>query len=150
MSIESELLALKAEDGLIHVEIAHAWALNNKESELHGAIDWDVERGAFQWQLQQIRNIIRVNIVYEDQSPRVVNLKIDRVSGGGYRLLEEVIPAIDLRNQMLNEALAEIERVKNKYSALKELCRIWDAAQAVKQQQQIEQQPPPRKRSGRR
>lgn len=147
MSIETELLALKDASGLIHVETAHGWAKSHPKSDLYGAIDWDLERGALQWQFQQIRRIITLHIVYEDRAPRVVSLKIDRVSGGGYRLIDEVIPASDLRSQMLNECLADIERLKNKYSALKEMCRVWDAAEEIKNRQQ---EPIPRKRAGRR
>lgn len=145
MSIESELLALKDPDGLINPRMAHAWALQNKKSELYSAIDWDLERGAFEWQLQQIRHIISSNIRFEDSTPRVVSLKSDRIAGGGYRLIDDVIPVIDLRQQMLNDALAEIERWKVRYSVLSELCVVWDAAEAVRNNQDK-----PRKRAGRR
>lgn len=145
MSIETELIALKDTDDLLRVEKVHAWAKDNKGSSLHGAIDWDLARCAFNNQLDQIRRLIRVHIVYEDQTPRTINLKIDRVNGGGYRMLDDVIPSVDLRARMITEALAEIERVKKRYSAIEELCRVWDAAQEVKEQ--IER---PRRRAGRR
>lgn len=145
MSIETELLALKGEDGLIHVETVRAWALQNQDSELYSAIDWDLERGAVQWQLHQIRRIIKVHIRFDDASPRVVNLKADRISGGGYRLVDDVIPVVDLRQQMLNDVLAEIEKLKAKYSILSEMCSVWDAAEEVRNSQDK-----PRKRAGRR
>lgn len=145
-TIVTELLALKDNEGLIKAEKARAWALANTGSHLYNAVDWDKDRGAEQWQLQQIRRIITVNIKFEDSTPRVVNLKTDRIAGGGYRLIDDVIPVMNLRQQMLNDALAEIERWKNKYSVLTELCSVWDAAEEVRQSSQEK----PRKRAGRR
>lgn len=166
MSIESELLALKDVEGLIRPETALAWAKSNKKSALFGAIDWDIDRCAARDQLQQVRRLITLNVRFEDSTPRAVSFVSDRVSGGGYRLLDEVIPYEEMYNRLLNEVLAAIDALRAKYDMIKEMRQVWEEADAIRDQQMRKAAQPrkgsrpkpappkqkqqPRKRSGRR
>ena len=60
-------------------------------------------------------------------------LSIDRKAGGGYRKMSDVLKAPDLREIMLADALAELERVQLKYARVEELARVWAEAAAVEQ-----------------
>lgn len=133
MSIEDELETLKTEDGRLEPEPILKWALVNKDSDLHKAIDWDKDRCAWLHQIDQVRRLIKLHIVFKDRTPAVFSLPSDRIEGAGYRKIDDIIPHADLRQQMLQQCLADIERLQRRYSYIQELCDIWDAAQNVRQ-----------------
>lgn len=145
MSIKSELIKLQQKNGLLRPEDAIEWARSHKDSALYGAIDWNDATAAHSYRLWQVRQLIAVHVVNENNVRRMVSLSIDRVtSGGGYRALDDVMASQSLREVMLTDALAELERIKLKYETLTELAKVWVETEAVKQQQR-----PRRRRSSR-
>jgi hypothetical protein len=64
----------------------------------------------------------------------LVSLSIDRGHDGnnGYRGLDDVIAREDLRSIMMQDALAELERVQARYAKLTELQEVWEAADKVR------------------
>lgn len=133
MSIRTELLALRNEDGLIVPGEAVVWARDNPGSDLHNALEWDDEAAGEQWRHWQVRRLVALHIISEEGDRQVVSLSTDRRrEGGGYRHTDEVLAAPDLREIMLSDALEELQRVENKYRRLQELAAIWDAAHTVR------------------
>lgn len=129
MTIKDELLALKNEEGFCVAEEVREWAKQHPESALHGAIQWDVEKAAHEYQLWQIRRLISIHVVTIDGDRKFVSLSIDRTrEGGGYRDIDEVMPVPDLRKIMLDDALRELERLQAKYNRVVELAQVWTAA----------------------
>lgn len=125
MSIKSELEALFSADGKLYVEVVQTWARENKHSELNKELEWDSEIGAEQHRFTQIRRLIKMHIISEKRDPEVVSLTIDRVQGGGYRRMSDVLQSRDLTNVMLLDALADLERLQRKYRKLTQLAGIW-------------------------
>lgn len=58
-----------------------------------------------------------------------VSLTTDRHAGGGYRTIASVLSDDDLRAQMLQDALDELDVFKTKYAALKEMKPVFTAAE---------------------
>jgi hypothetical protein len=124
MTIRSELEALFDTNGILRVETTHDWAAANPASDLYRALEWNEEKAAREYRYSQIRHLIQLHVVDEDHHRQAINLVIDRAKGGGYRRLGDVMQVPNLRELALRDALAEYERIKDKYDWLKELERI--------------------------
>ena len=129
-NLTRELLDLKNEDGLINVDEAEKWAHDNPNSYLHSYLEWDNEVAGRLHRHWQIRTLIAVHIVDAEGSRQLVHLSIDSREGG-YRPLSDVLGAADLREVMLADALAELNRVERKYKHLQELDQVWAARDKV-------------------
>lgn len=106
------------------------WAKQHKDSALHQQFEWDNKAAGHQYRLWQARQLIALHIVTGEGERRSVSLSIDRRKGG-YRDVEDVMRAPALREIMLNDALAELKRVKFRYSAVKELARVFEEIDRV-------------------
>jgi hypothetical protein len=105
------------------------------ESPLHSRFDWEDSSAAEKWRLHQARNLIRVTVSYLPQvhcePTRVfVSLTTDR-KDGGYRQTVDVLHDSNMRRQLLTDALDELRRLQRKYSLLKELAGVFEAARQV-------------------
>lgn len=105
-------------------------------SPLHSQFTWDNSEAAHHWRLFQARNLIRVVVVYHEspasESRVFVSLTPDRKEeGGGYRLLRTVLSNQQMRAQLLEDALHELQVFEDKYRHLKELARVFKAIKAV-------------------
>lgn len=134
MTIKSELLTIQhaSTDNILHAGDVVEWARDNPESALHRAIEWNNQKAADAHRLWQVRQLIAVHVVSDDGAPMVVSLSIDRNAAGGYRAISDVAEKPDLREIMLADALAELERVQLKYQRVTELSKVWEEADAVK------------------
>lgn len=131
-ALAAELVALQNEAGLIQPKVVVAWARRHRNSRLHAELEWDDEVAGEKYREQQVRSLIAVHIVGEHNVRRFISLSLDRVEGGGYRELKDIVQVPNLRECMLEDALHELERMQLKYGRLKELEKIWDAAATVR------------------
>ena len=138
-TIGAELLALRTEQGVINPSEAVQWARVNPESRLHGALTWDDEAAAERFRIWQVRSLISLHIVDADGGRKFVSLSIDRSGGhsGGYRPISEVMGDEALRDVMLKDAMAELERVQKRFEKLKELAGVWDEIHKVKRRRSV-------------
>lgn len=134
MTIRDELLAIQeaSEDRVLHASAAVAWAEAHPASALARALEWDDAKAAREHRLWQVRQLIKLHIVDERGEPAIVSLSIDRKAGGGYRDVADVMSMPKLRDVMLRDALAELERVQRRYDSVKELAEVWAAMNRVK------------------
>lgn len=110
-------------------------------SVLHGQFCWDDDEAARQYRIWQARMLIRTTVHYIDikgdkRPVRVfVSLTPDREEeGGGYRDIVEVLQDKDMRRQMIDDALGDLELFEKKYSHLKELSAVFVASKTVRAQ----------------
>jgi len=129
--IATELLDLRDDEGKISAPDAVEWARSRPNSHLHGALEWDDSVAGERYRVWQVRSLISVHLVDADGGRRFVSLTVDRAEGG-YRPLNEVMQRIDLRQQMLDDALADLDRIQKKYQHLQELSKVWAARDQVK------------------
>lgn len=115
---------LRAEDVVLAAE--------DLSSPLHNSFEWDDTAAAEQWRLQQARQIIRSVVVILPNFSKPINafvsLRDDRTQeGGGYRTIIDVMSDKDMRERLLEEALAELRHWEQKYSQLNELAPVFEA-----------------------
>ena len=107
----------------------------NPDTTLHTQFDWDDTEAAEKWRLWQARHVIRlhVTVISEASEPvrAFVSLSTDRKAGGGYRTLAQVMADDDEREQLINDALLELNRAKRKYRAIQKLAPVWAALESV-------------------
>ena len=136
----AELKAIaKKNRGILKPEIV-VQAAKSKNSVLHPYFEWSDTKAAHEYRLWQAREIVRVSVelIYPAQQKPTkvfVSLSNDRnVKGGGYRLVSQVMEDDDLRKIMLDDAMNEMKRFEEKYSALTELNDIFIAMHSVSAQ----------------
>jgi len=123
--------------GILRAEEVVSFAQNPKTA-LHNQFEWDDTNAAKEYRLWQARRIIKVIVVMLPHTDReyfaYVSLKADRaLVGGGYRQIVEVLGDAELRGQLLQEALEELETFQVKYDLLqKELDVVFAAIKTVK------------------
>ena len=109
------------------------------ETALHGAFCWDDTEAAAQYRLWQARMVIRVCVTIREEvkGPPIrayVSLQEDR-GDVGYRLLDDVMSDNEMRERILAQALAELNRWKMRYQQLRELAPVFEASAKVQQKQ---------------
>ncbi len=136
-AMETELnLLMKQHDGLLTAEAVLEQA-EQPSSALHTFFTWDESEAAHKWRLVEARQLITsIKIAQggEAQVRRLVSLNVDRKHGGGYRLLEEVLERPDLRQHLLETALAELNAIQRKYQNLQELELVWGAVDVIEEE----------------
>jgi hypothetical protein len=103
----------------------------NPKTQLHKCFEWDDTEAAQRFRLMQAREVIRVAVVVlpNTNAPvrAYVSLQRDRKTGRGYRATAQVLSDGQLREELVAEALADMEMFKLRYHVLKELARVFDA-----------------------
>jgi hypothetical protein len=131
-AIESEFKRLMAKDpnGLLKPEevVEEARSASNV---FHDYFTWDDSSAAEKWRLNEARVLIRSCVIYSEelkvQVRALTSLEVDRGNEGGYRWTMDVLQRPDLRQQLMQTALDELNRVRTKYAHLEGLAEIWDA-----------------------
>lgn len=126
---EFEAIRSLDKDGLLRPEVAVLWARQNPDSELHRKLEWDDSEAAEQWRVDQVRQLIRVIVVPSSETGQHVRAYVsqpsDRVHGGGYRPISESLAKA--RQELVNEALATVKRLRNQFAHLPELDPLFTA-----------------------
>lgn len=129
--IKEELRLLQGNSEMLAPAKIVEWAKGNPESQLHKCFEWDDSRAAYQYRVDQARNLIRLYITVEPGRRDTVSLRQDRHEDGGYRRIGDVMRIPDLKQQMLDEALADLRRIQKKYEMLTELASVWREIDAL-------------------
>lgn len=113
-------------------------AAEPEKSPLHHWFQWDDSKAAHEYRLEQARRLIQVSVTMMERpnsDPVIVrtfvSLPSDR-KDGGYRLLADVLSDKDQSREMLEDALAELTRLRNKYATLKELAPVFAEVDKLK------------------
>lgn len=130
---ELETIRSKA-GGVLKPEAVVAFARNPKTA-LHSWFTWDDSQAAVEYRLWQARQVIRVCVTVTegpDESPirTYVSLYDDR-GEDGYRLLTDVLSDEEMREKLLQQALAEFKTWQTKYQQLRKLAPIFTAGHKV-------------------
>jgi hypothetical protein len=131
MSVIDELLSLRDNQNIIHADRVVSWARSHPDSLLYHKLEWDDGKAAHAYRLDQARRLIAIYIVDASGERKTVSLVTDRNNGGGYRDITDVMRNEEMRAIALSQALAEHRRWRDRYNHLKELARIFAAADEV-------------------
>jgi hypothetical protein len=126
----------QANDGILLPEDV-VEAAQAQSSPLHSRFTWDDSKAAHEHRLWQARMLIRVTVNILPGPGRVtervwVSLRDDR-KDGGYKQLVTVLSDEDMREQLLADALSDMEYFEKKYRRLTELAGIFRELKKVKQ-----------------
>jgi hypothetical protein len=128
---------------LMPAEVVHF--ARDEQTSLHSQFEWDDSLAADRWRVEQARGVIRVAITIigkgENQVsvPLYISLSSDRDAGGGYRAMHEILDDETLQQQMLADALRELQTFQQKYQRLQTLNPIWTAMEEVIKQKPTKQ-----------
>lgn len=127
-----ELRRIETENGrLLPADIVKA--AKSPTSILHGHFEWNDGEAAHKYRLDQARDLIRVCVEYvgSGESKRKVNafvsLTTDRSAGGGYRTMTHVLAMDNLRAQLVEDAILDMNRFRAKYASVSELASVFAA-----------------------
>lgn len=130
---ELRRLADKAGGLLLPEKVVEAARPTN--SPLHSRFEWDDSEAAQAYRIWQARQLIRVciEILPNMNAPTevFVSLSSDRREKGGYRLVQKVCSHKEMREQMLVDAIAELQLFQAKYALLNELVEVFRQANKV-------------------
>lgn len=107
-----------------------------KRSPLHDYFEWDDSAAAASFREEQARRIIRavvVEVETSDEEPRQVRayLAVDNTKGKKYVTVQDALSDPELRAEVLDRAMRELQSWKQRYQDLKELApffKLIDAA----------------------
>jgi hypothetical protein len=119
--IRREIEALVHNDGMVYAPEVVEWARANPASALHAQFDWDVNRAAHKYWLEQARTLIQVYVTNEAGARTTISLVSDRKAGGGYRDLDSVLSNREMRAEAVRQALDDLERWRQRNGHLGEL-----------------------------
>lgn len=131
-----------------------------RKSPLHGFFEWEDSVAAQRYRLEQARYLMRCVVVLYDDGPlknvRPIRAFIafetppESVRGDGrYIAMHRILTEVELREQLLNEALIEHIRWERRYAHLKEFAGIVAARQRVEAQRR-KKKAKPEEKAGRR
>jgi hypothetical protein len=139
VNVKSELETIRLKNGGLLTEESILSAAKSKKHPLHDRFTWDDTEAARQWRLEEARDLIRSVYVTIQQPPHpsvtvraYASLPRDRESGSGYRAINDIMSQADLRTELLNTALSELDALKKRYSNLNELVPVFSAIDKVK------------------
>lgn len=128
--ISQELEQIRiAAGGVLRCEDVIEYA-RDENTALHSRFTWDDTEAARQHRLWQARQVIKVAVVVLPQDNKsvmaYVSLVADRrLDGGGYRPITSVMESPVLREALLEQALADLRRYRQKYNHLRELAPLF-------------------------
>jgi len=108
-----------------------------ESSPLHKYFTWDDGEAAERYRLIEASNLIRVCVTYLPSKPKLpvrafVSIRDDRIKGGGYRVLADVLEDADLTQKLFQDALFELHVFEEKYKRIQELEPVFQAVKMVR------------------
>ncbi len=104
---------------------------------LHKHFQWDNTKAAEAYRRMQARTLIQKCTVTIEKAPDVpirafVSFNADQISGGGYRMMVDVLDDVDLKEQLIAEMQQTLVKWKKQINLLdKETAAIINALEAV-------------------
>lgn len=128
----SELQRIRKETGENLKPRAVVESAKDPDSPLHDAFEWDDTKAAQEWRVTQARRLLRsIHVVVErgeeDRSVRAFFRVEDPSGDTGYVSLAAVLKCQDYRDQIIEQALKEIQGWQRRYADYNELDSIFDA-----------------------
>jgi hypothetical protein len=137
--VKAELDRLKAANGNNRLDpMAVVAAAKDRNSPLHSFFTWNTREAAAKHLLFEARQLIQqytITVSIKENEPiqvrHFVSLSTDRVHGGGYRAIADVLSDEQMTDQLLADALAELQVFQAKYARLQKLKPVFDAIAKV-------------------
>jgi len=135
VEIEHELETVRQREGGILRPQSVVEAARDEGSPMHDQFTWDDTEAAEAYRIEQARNLIRVyvTVLHEEKPPirTYVSISTERRAGGGYYHVRDVMGDAERRDQLLRDALLQLQALRRKYAELTELAEIFHALETV-------------------
>lgn len=131
-----ELRKIEERDGVLKPDAVVEFA-KNKKTALHKQFNWDDSDAAKKYRVWQARQLIRIKVVLlksEDnnvETKAFVHFDSDDNNEEGYRYIVTVLNDDLLKEQMLANALKELQIFKKKYNDLRSLAELKEIFEAI-------------------
>lgn len=137
--VKAELDRLKAANGNNRLDPKMVVAAaRDRKNPLHSFFTWNTREAAEKNLLNEARELIReytITVTITNNEPiqvrHFVSLSTDRVHGGGYRAIADVLNDEQMTEQLLADALAELQIFQAKYARLQKLLPVFEAIEKV-------------------
>jgi hypothetical protein len=133
VKIVKELDRIAAQNGGVLLPEKVVEAAKPKNSILHSRFEWNDSLAAHQYRLYQARHLINVTVRlvetpgFKKMVSAWVSFRPERAAGGGYHAMATVLSDAQMREQLLADALADLNTFQLKYATLKELAGVFAA-----------------------
>lgn len=104
----------------------------DKRNPLHDEFTWDNNKAAEEYRLHEARRLITiaVEVLPDLAEPMEVqvfqSLPTDRKkNGGGYRSTTDILSHAEMREELIECAMSELVRIRNRYKHVTELSEAW-------------------------
>lgn len=104
-----------------------------KRSQLHPLFEWDDAKAAERWRIEQARAVVQtIRIVTDEgveEAPAFVHVRIVNDDGvsEGYAPAIQMQTNEQMRDFVLQEALAQLNSLRRRYGRLERLSKVWEA-----------------------
>lgn len=137
VKVIKELNRLSVSNGGLLLPEVVVEAAKAKTSPLHKHFEWNNTKAAAQHRLWQARQLISVCVQILPGATEPVqvyaSLSTDRANGGGYRTTVEILSDADQREQLLQDALHDMNTWQRRYASLRQLSQVFAAIKKTKQ-----------------
>jgi len=98
-----------------------------KDDRLHKYFTWDNTEAAEKWRIEEAKQLLRftVELIGTKKNPVRVFVSLSTERGEGYRIVEQAITITSLREQMLQDALNDMESFRERYRRIRELSGVF-------------------------
>lgn len=132
----AELDQISARAGGLLIPLHVVEFARDPNTALHSAFEWDDSAAAHKYRIEQARELIRVMVTVQAVGDRDVVIRpyislIQDRRAGGYRATADVMADPELRSRMLDTALLELRRFRNRYKHFQELAALFSAIDIV-------------------
>lgn len=106
----------------------------DEDSPVHSAFEWDNDKAAEKYRLQQATNMIvaiaTVQEPEEKEAPTIYRAysNVDKRNSGKFVSTARALSDEEMRSVVLRHAIEELQQFKRKYLGLKELAKVFSAA----------------------
>lgn len=93
------------------------------KTELHKCFTWDIQKAAQKCWISEARSVVGCLVIHrEEEKPNEPEIRtFHAISGSGYRPITKIFRNEDQYAKLLQQAYADLESFKKKYSSLQEL-----------------------------
>jgi hypothetical protein len=103
-------------------------AAKKKSSPIHNCFTWNDTEAAKKCRLLEARYLLRmVTVVYEENKKTYTTRAFVTTNDRQYRTIESVLSDDELREELLEQAKADLKAFRDKYRQLNELAAIFEA-----------------------
>ena len=107
-------------------------AARASRSPLHRHFEWDDEKAADAYRIEQARTLIRsIRTIDDTGDAKPAFLSVNEKAGVSYRTFSDVMSSTDLQYAVLKQADRDLEAWESRYQELTDICKVVSTARGM-------------------